>query len=92
MDIKKKRRQEVVQKSITSVSFHIDNQPLKKVKQFKYLGRIITEDDNDLPAVERQIAKVNTTWGRIGKIIQKKTNSNPKVLSTFYTAIIQSIL
>jgi hypothetical protein len=51
-----------------------------------------TDNDDDLPAVERQINKARATWGRIGKVIKKKTDANPKVLATFYKAIIQSIL
>jgi hypothetical protein len=74
------------------VNFHTDNQPVNKVRQFKYLGRIITDDDDNLPAVERQIGKARATWGQIGKVIRKKTNANPKVLATFYKTIIQSIL
>ena len=65
---------------------------MKKVSKFKYLGRIITNDDNDLPAVEYNLCKARATWGRIGKIIKRKTNSNPKVLAVFYKVIIQSIL
>jgi hypothetical protein len=91
-EVKKKRQQEVLQNAATHVRFYIDNQPVAKTTKFKYLGRIITDEDEDLPAVERQITKARTTWRRIGKIIQKKTDSNPKVMATFYKAIIQSIL
>jgi hypothetical protein len=89
---KRKRQQELLQYAAKYVNFHVDNQPVSKVKQFKYLGRIITDDDDNLPAVEQQIGKARTTWGQIGKIIQKKTNANTKVLATFYKTKIQSIL
>jgi hypothetical protein len=64
---------------------------VSKVKQFKYPGQIKTDDNDNLPAVERQIGKARVTWGQIGKIILKKTNANPKVLATFYKTIVQSI-
>ena len=36
--------------------------------------------------------KARITWGRIGKLIKKKTKSDPKVMSIFYKVIIQSVL
>lgn len=60
------------------VKFYIDNQLVEKVKQFKYLGRVITEGNDNLPAVEKQITKARAAWGRIGKIIRNKTDANPK--------------
>jgi hypothetical protein len=50
-----------MQNAAKNVKFHIDNQPVIKVQNFNYLGRIITEDDDDLPAVERQITKAQAT-------------------------------
>lgn len=87
-----KRRQEIMQQAAGNVEFYINGQAVKKVSKFKYLGRIITNDDNDLPAVDYNLCKARATWGRIGKIIKRKTNSNPKVLAIFYKVIIQSIL
>jgi hypothetical protein len=72
-----------IKKAAKYVNFQIDNQPVAKVKQFKCIGCIITDSDNNLPAVERQITKSWATWGRIGKIIGKKIDANPKMLATF---------
>jgi hypothetical protein len=53
-----------MQNAATYVRFYIDNQPVKKVSKFKYLGQIITNHDNNLPAVERQVHKAQATLGR----------------------------
>jgi hypothetical protein len=90
--IRRKRSQELIQNAATHVRFYIDNQPVKKVSKLKYLRQIITDNNNDLLVVERQVHKAQATWGSIGKVVQKKTNANPKVVATFYKAIIQSIL
>jgi hypothetical protein len=90
--VKKKRQKYVIQNAATHVRFHIDNQPVGKTSKFKYLDRIIADKDDDLPAVEQQITKASSTWGQIGKIIRKRTVLNPKVMATFYKAIIQSII
>jgi hypothetical protein len=50
----------------------------KEIYQFKYLGRLITNNENDLPAVKRQITKAQATWGRIGKIIHKNQKQTQK--------------
>jgi acetyltransferase-like isoleucine patch superfamily enzyme len=61
-------------------------------KNFKYLGRIINESDDDLPAVENQPKKARQVWARISRIIEKKTNCSIKIMSTFYKSIVQTIL
>jgi hypothetical protein len=92
MEKKNKRRQEIRQQASRNVEFFITGKKIKKVTNFKYLGRIINNEDEDLPAVEKQLMKARMTWGRIGKLLKKKTKSNPKVMSIFYKVIIQSVL
>jgi hypothetical protein len=43
--IRKKRQQEIIQNAKTNIKIKIENQPMEKVKQAKYLGQIITEDN-----------------------------------------------
>jgi hypothetical protein len=45
-----------------------------------YLRRIV---DKELPAVEYQIQKSRISWVRIGKIIRKQSNYEPKIMRTF---------
>jgi Reverse transcriptase (RNA-dependent DNA polymerase) len=75
-----------------NVCFNINDEEIKKVNQFKYLGRILSDNDDDMIAIEKQLMKAKMVWGRIGKIIKKKTNANPKIMSIFYKVIIQSVL
>ena len=75
-----------------NVCFNINGEEIKKVNQFKYLGRILSNKDDDMIAIEKQLMKAKMTWGRIGKIIKRRTNSNPKIMSIFYKVIIQSVL
>ena len=91
-EIRKNKRIDECQKAAKNVSFYINGEEIKKVKQFKYLGRIITDDDNDLMAVEQQLTKARRTWGMIGKVIKKKSKSNPRIMSIFYKVIVQTIL
>ena len=40
---------------------------LCNVIRFKYLGRIVSHDDNDIPAMRRNLKRARATWGRISK-------------------------
>jgi hypothetical protein len=91
-EIKRNMRVDEYNKAAINVNFEVKGEKINIVKQFKYLGRIIDDNDNDLAAVEAQLKKARMTWGRIGKILKKKTNSNPKIMSIFYKVIIQSVL
>jgi hypothetical protein len=46
------------------------------IKQFKYLGRILSEDDSDDAAIKYNLQKARDKWGRIGKILSKKDAHN----------------
>jgi hypothetical protein len=50
----------------------VGQQEISRKKSFKYLGRIITDSDEDLPAVENQLQKAMQVWARISKIIKNK--------------------
>jgi hypothetical protein len=67
---KKKRLQEILQQAATNVQFFLGQEKIQKKCQFKYLGRIITETDNDLAAVQRQIQNARKSWLKINKIVK----------------------
>jgi predicted RNase H-like nuclease len=69
---KKRQWQEIIQNAANNVRFHIDNHPLEKTTNFKYLGRIIMDKDNDLSAVKQQLNKAQKAWGCIEKLFTKK--------------------
>jgi hypothetical protein len=45
---------------------------ITRTSSFKHLGQIITENDDDLPAVEEQIKISRQIWARLSKIHKKK--------------------
>jgi hypothetical protein len=42
--------------------FKINGKPIEMVNEFKYLGRIVTQDDNDETAVKRNIVRAREKW------------------------------
>jgi hypothetical protein len=86
------RKKEIIQQAAPNVKFTVEEVPTSRTSSFKYLGQIITAKDDDLPAVVAQINKARQIWARISRILKKKTNSNIKVMSTFYKVIVQRVL
>ena len=64
---------------------------LKRVDQVKYLGRIVSFDDNDTPAVHRNIKHAWKVWGKFCRVLDKE-EVPPSVEGIFYQAIVASIL
>ena len=64
---------------------------LRRVEQFKYLGRVLSFDDNDTPAISRNTKWARQVWGRISKVIAKDSVPAP-VAGMFYQAIVAAVL
>jgi hypothetical protein len=86
------RRQDAkIQQQSARVSFTVNGCPIQSVSKFKYLGRILDNRDSDTAAVEYNLRKARQKWGRIGRILSKES-AKPRVMASFYKAIIQSVL
>ena len=66
------RLDEKVQLSARQFKFTVSGIPIERVKEFKYLGRILEEDDNDWPALQANLTKARAKWGRIGRILSRE--------------------
>jgi hypothetical protein len=64
---------------------------LERVEVFKYLGRMMAQDDNDIQAIWAQLRKARATWARVGQVLQSE-NASLFVAARFYQAIVQAIL
>jgi hypothetical protein len=71
--------------------FNVGDKPIKKVRQFKYLGRIVDDSDKDDPAIDRNIQKARGVWARLGKLLSRE-GANPMAMGIFYKVIVQSVL
>ena len=47
----------------TERAFHAYGKNMRAVTEFRYLGRILTNTDNDCPAVAGNLRKARVTWG-----------------------------
>ncbi len=58
---------------------------------FKYLGRLLAQDNDDIQAIRAQLRKACATWARVGQVLCKQ-NVSPHIADTFYKAVVQAIL
>lgn len=71
--------------------FTVDDTNINRVAQFKYLGRLLDESDNDDHAANRQLQRAREKWNRIGKVLSSQ-GVNAKTMGYFYKAIVQAVL
>ena len=64
---------------------------MRAVTDFRYLGRVLTDTDDDWPAVAGNIRKARASWGRLVRVLGRE-GADPKVSRSFYTAVTQQIL
>ena len=55
---------------------------LERVEVFRYLGRLLSQDDDDIQDVRSQLCKARGTWARIGQVLRKE-NAPPLVSAKF---------
>ncbi len=71
--------------------FTVHRDVLERVEVFRYLGRLLSQDNDDVQAVRNQLCKARGTWARIGQVLCRE-NAPPRVSAKFYKAIVQSVL
>ena len=60
--------------------FSVHGEALERVEVFKYLGRLLAQDDD-----------VRGTWARVGQVLRAE-NIPPWVAAKFYKAVVQAVL
>ena len=72
-------------------AFHAYGVQMRAVTEFKYLRRVLTNTDDDWPAVAGNIRKARSNWGQLERILGRE-GEDPKVSRSFYTAVTQQVL
>ena len=70
---RKRRRLSEAELGILSEKvFHAYGTKMRAVTELKYLGRVLTNTDDDLPAVAGNITKAWASWGRLARILGRE--------------------
>ena len=79
------------QAAAETVGFKVYGKDLEQVKDFRYLGRTINNNDDDTDCIHTQIKKARKQWNSLSKIL-KNEGSNAKTMAKFYMAVVQAVL
>ncbi len=91
MERKQQREMAVASALALRQQFLVRGNVLEQVEVIKYLGRLMSQDDNDIQVIRAQIRKARSSWAHVGQVLRSK-NVSPFVAARFYQAIIQAIL
>ena len=85
---RKQRRTAAAEVDTTSEkAFHAYRDKMRAVTEFRYLGRVMTNTDDDWPAVAGNLRKARVSWGRLARILVRTQDSAPKRRNCCVTAI-----
>jgi hypothetical protein len=58
--------------SVEDTMYTVNGIPIKKVPEFRYLGRILQNEDSDWAAIQRALQRAKVMWGRMGRILSNE--------------------
>ena len=88
---RRRRERRVAASKAVGQQLTVYGDELERVEEFKYLGRVLSMEDDDTHAVRDRLAKARRVWNRISNVL-KGENASPRVCGVFYLAVVQSTL
>jgi len=64
---------------------------LERVEVFKYLGRLLSYNDDDTQAVRSNLRKARKVWARLSRVLRAE-HATARVCGKFYKATVQAVL
>ena len=58
-----------------NLSFMVKGIPLEKMREFVYLGKVLSEDSKAVRYIVRRIKKVKRIWGSVSKVLKREGTS-----------------
>jgi hypothetical protein len=93
MGMARRQQQEAVVTSALALrcQFTVHKNALEKIEVFKYLGRMMAQDNNNIQAMQHQLRKARGTWACVGQVLWSK-NPPSWVAAKVYKAVVQAVL
>ena len=88
---KRQRLAEAEVRDSAEIAFEVYGEQLQAVPSFKYMGRILTEGDDDWPEVAGNLGKARKSWGRLQGVLSRE-GATKRVLGNFFKALVQNVL
>ena len=74
-----------------AVGFTVNGVPLDRVTSFRYLGRELSFNNSDWPALFRQLQKARQRWGLLSRVLEHQ-GASIRAKGLFYKTIVMSVL
>ncbi len=93
MGVERKKQREATVTSALALrqQLSVHGEALERVEVFKYLGRLLAQDDDDIQVICAQLRKARATWARVGQVLRAE-NVPPHAAAKFYKAVVQAVL
>jgi hypothetical protein len=88
---RRKTRAKVATTLLPAPTFFVGEDATERVTKFRYLGRILSQDDNDLSAYVRNIQRAKAKWTAVFKVL-KSEGASKKSFARFYLVIVSTVL
>jgi hypothetical protein len=72
-------------------TFNVGEAAIERVTKFRYLGRILSQDDHDLSACVRNIQRAKAKWAAVSRVL-KREGASKKSFARFYLVIVSTVL
>jgi len=72
-------------------TFQVAGCILESVTEFQYLGQVIAQDNSDLAACTRNVARAKAKWAEISRVRQRD-GAKPPMAARFYLVIVSVVL
>jgi hypothetical protein len=69
--------------------FTVNGKKIKTVSKFKYLGRMVSNNDSDDATILRNLKRARKKWGRLSRLLTVD-GANPMAMGIFYKVIVQT--
>ena len=64
---------------------------IERVRSFTYLGRVLSQNDDDTNAITTQLERARKKWGSIVRIL-KNERAEPEIMARFYITVVMAVL
>ncbi len=71
--------------------FLINGDETEQAELFQYIGRLLSQEDNNMRVVQKNMKKVQKCWNCISRVLRAE-HASPCVCGMFYKAMVQAIL
>jgi hypothetical protein len=89
----KKKQHEAAEAALITLTraFTTYGEDQERVEVFKYLGRLVSYNDNTFQAMRSNLKKARKSWAQVSCVLRAE-NASPKVCGVFYKATVQAVL